>query len=1130
MISADSHVVRIVIDGGRMYEAMERPKGNGLQAQLLTLPARFLLLKSKIPACVRGPIFHRICWGILFAAIGVQSVKGSTPEQVPRRSRVIRMPMVDGTDIRFARFYTIEGPSKSNAGPFAQDDQGFIWFGTPYGLNRFDGYTFKVFVHDPANPKSISSSYVNSLFKDRNGTLWVGCDQYLNKFDSETQTFTRYPVPYVVQISQDTHGTLWLSTPTGLYALNPSNGRIQRYFHDPGDLSSLESNDIKSSGEDREGRFWVGTSEGLDLFDRSSGKVKLHIPIYEASHPLSFYEDRFGVFWIYHVSGNPLAVFDRKTNTLTQFSFEQEPSDRAKLTGITGMLEDHNGDLWLATNGAGLLKFDREHRRFIRYRHRPDDPESLAQDSVHSIFQDREGIIWASLGGFGLTRFTTRRLPFKRYRHEFGNPADQDEPFVGAIFEDSHGIVWIGTHDALHRIDRNTRQYREFYLTGRGRGTDAITICQDRSGYLWVGTYGHGLFQFDPRTSRYRNFKHDPRNPLSLSNDIVPRVFVDHTGTLWAATDDGLDRFNSATNSFTTYRVRQQSVHPHYLDIAEDHEGRLWLGTESSGLLRFDPRTGQFKVFQSDIDRPGTLSDNRVNSVHFDHSGTMWVGTQEGLDRFDSTTGRFHAFSQRNGLPGNAVACILEDGSGNLWMSTDNGVAQFDPQNGSVQSYSTADGLPGPDLTGWGTCFESASGEMFFGGFSGATAFFPKDVRDSQYVPPISLTDFRLFGTEVDPGPKSPLHKAINYTNAITLSHKQNIFSLGFSALSYLNPTTNRYRYMLEGLDRNWNEVGSDRRFATYTTLPAGNYIFRVEGATSRGRWDEPGAILHIQILPAWWDTSWFRIVWGAALLLLATAIYMYRNGLRKEENARIEKLRQAQTDLDRTSRVITMGELAASLAHEIKQPIGAAVTNAEVCIRLLGRDQPNLPEARDAAVEMVKDARRAADIIEHVRSLYRKGSSAQEILDVNEVIREMAAMLQKEANRHSVRINADLTDSPANVMADRVQLRQALMNLMLNGIEAIQDITGELCIKSQLDEGGNVLVSVSDTGVGLPNGTADQIFNAFFTTKPHGTGLGLAITRSIVESHGGRIWASANSGPGATLQFTLPIVEGSRR
>jgi signal transduction histidine kinase len=223
---------------------------------------------------------------------------------------------------------------------------------------------------------------------------------------------------------------------------------------------------------------------------------------------------------------------------------------------------------------------------------------------------------------------------------------------------------------------------------------------------------------------------------------------------------------------------------------------------------------------------------------------------------------------------------------------------------------------------------------------------------------------------------------------------------------------------------------------------------------------------------------------------------------------------------------VSTLGELTASLAHEIKQPIGAVVTNAEACLRLLDRDQPDLPEAREAALEMAKDSRRAADIIEHVRSLYRKDSSYQEMVDVNEVIREMVVMLQREANRHSVTTRTDLSEELPKVMADRVQLQQVLMNLMLNGMEAMEDTAGEVSIKSQLGEGKQVLISVTDTGVGLPDGSVDQIFSAFFTTKSQGTGLGLAITRSIVESHGGRIWATANSGPGATFQFTLPIRE----
>jgi PAS domain S-box-containing protein len=263
-------------------------------------------------------------------------------------------------------------------------------------------------------------------------------------------------------------------------------------------------------------------------------------------------------------------------------------------------------------------------------------------------------------------------------------------------------------------------------------------------------------------------------------------------------------------------------------------------------------------------------------------------------------------------------------------------------------------------------------------------------------------------------------------------------------------------------------------------------------------------------------------VLGAAGELLQFVGVVMDVTESRRAEEER-ERLRRAQADLAHINRVSTMGELTASLAHEIKQPIGAAVTNAEACLRLLDREQPDILEAREAAFEMVKDARRAADIIDRVRLLYQKGSSQLDEVDVNEVIEEMVIMLQNEANRNSITVRTDFTRSLPKITADRVQLQQVLMNLMLNSIEAMRGSSGELGIRSQLGEDGQLLVSVTDTGVGLPSENAEQIFNPFFTTKSQGTGLGLSITRSIVEAHGGHIWASANPGRGTTFHFTLP-------
>jgi PAS domain S-box-containing protein len=1031
-----------------------------------------------------------------------------------------------------------------------------------------------------------------------------------------------------------------LATPNGLYSLDPATGTVRQYSQNPNDPSSLSNDHVKSTGEDKERRFWVATIGYLDEFDRKAGKVTRHIPIPGAPAGFGFYEDRFGTFWIFHDLPNALSVFDRKTNTLTNYSLHELEPPTTALTVIMAMTEDRNGSLWLATHGAGLLEFDRAHRTFIRYRNNPADPNSLVQNSVENLFADREGSLWAGLGRMGVTHFATKPLPFNRIPYLTSSEGTVD-PFVGAIYQDHQGILWIGTPEALNRIDRKTGHHTPYRRTaGLAASTDVIAIREDRSGNLWAGTYNHGLLRLDRRTGKFRTYLHNPADPYSLSNDIVTRLLVDHNGTFWVATNDGLNRFNEATGRFTVYKLDSQGRTASYLEMVEDRKGALWLGTDSSGLERFDPATGQFTKFEPDINRPGTLSDTRVNSVYFDRSGRMWVGTQNGLDSFDSKTGVFTVYTRRDGLPGNAVGCILEDDHGNLWMSTNNGIARFDPQSTAVKSYSTAEGLPGPDLTGWGACFKNRSGEMFFGGFSGATVFHPDAVVDTSYTPPVVLTEFRLSGSPVDIGGGSPLSKSISYMTRLTLSHEQRIFSLAFSALSYFSPGTNRYRYKLEGLDDTWHEVGSDERLATYTTLPTGLYTFRVQGATSRGDWSAPGLELRIEILPPWWSTWWFRALCAAAFLGVLWVLYQARTqrlrrqerklrdvietiptfawtalpdgsvdfvnrhwqeytGLSNERTAgsgwqeaahsedlvrNVEKWRaalatgeafedelryrraadgqyrwflsravplrdhrgkilkwygtstdiedrkraehereQLRADLAHVNRVSMMGELAASLSHELKQPIAAAIMNANTCIRWLKRDEPDVDEALEATSRIAKDGARATEIIDRLRSLYKKAPPQRELVDVNEIVREMLVMLRSEANQYSISTRTELAPDLPKITADRVQLQQVFMNLILNAIEAMKDTAGELTIKTELSQGGQLLISVSDTGAGLPDENTDQIFKAFFTTKPQGTGMGLAISRSIVESHGGRLWASANNERGATFQLTLP-------
>jgi len=928
----------------------------------------------------------------LFLILGIAAASAQSPSiyrrninrSVPQAqvdTRIIRLPVMDGQDIRFKRLPATGGLSQTRAEKIVQDDQGFLWFGTQYGLDRYDGYEFKVFAHDPSNPDSLSGVYVYSLFKDRSGTLWVGTDQFLDKFDRATETFSHYHLdarnPKVIDIIEDSAGILWLSTPIGLYRLDPRTGGITGYHHDQNDPASLSSSDVKSAGEDRRGSFWVANGEGLDNFDRATGKVTLHIPLRVSMREFSFHEDRHGVFWIIYATGNGLAVFDRKTNRLTRYSFYKHEPTGGTLTGVLALLEDRDGTMWFATMGAGLLRLDRDRDMFIRYRHDPGNPESLAEDRVIGLCEDLQGNIWVGLHGMVPTLFPKRSATFESIRLDPANPNGLGENLVDAIYEDRVGTLWIGADGGLSRIDRKSGQRSFYQPTGRGVATDVLTILEDHTGKLWLGTLGHGLVRLDLQSGKFKTYRHDLSDPYSLSNDTVMRVFIDHTGTMWLATWDGLDRFDPLTERFTTYKRDPLTINESYGTIAEDKDGMLWL---SPRLVRFDPSTSQFKVFSHDPQNRSTLSSNTVYSVLVDRSGTIWVGTQDGLDAFNPKTETFRTYYEQDGLGGNAVSCILEDRRGDLWTSTNKGLSEFNPRTKTFKNYSTADGLPGDDLTGWGACFRSPTGEMYFGGYGGATAFNPDRVSDETYVPPVVFTDFRLKGSAVKIGERSPLRASITATRGIKLSHDQNMFSIEFAALSFLSPGTNRYRYKLEGFDSEWHEVRSEQRVVSYTTLPARVYELQVQGAASRGPWSEPGARLQIEILPAWWSTWWFRIACGAFIVLIAFAAYSYR----MREMAR-------RFDLMLEERINERTRIARDLHDTLLQNFHGLILQFHAASNLMLRRPDEAKRSLDDAISETKKAvRESRKAIQDLRSEpIAKGNLAEFLMSTS---RELAS------------------------------------------------------------------------------------------------------------------------------------------
>ena len=1021
----------------------------------------------------------------------------------------VTLPIVEGDDIHFNHLPVTDGPSQTRVSQIVQGDLGFIWFGTQQGLNRYDGYKFKVFTHDPTDPSSLGGAFIYSLFKDRSGGLWVGTDQSLDRFEPATESFTHLHLdqrnPIVVQIRQDSTGILWMATANGLYRFDPANQSVGHFRHEPGNPLSLSSNDIQSTGEDRHGRFWVLTGAGLDEFDRTSGHVIKHVQMPEAlpSGPAcnpscrSFHVDRFGVFWIIHVSGNVLSVFDPDTNRLTRYHFYQHrPSDSA-ITGISALLEDHNGTMWFGTTGAGLLKFDRDRKRFIRYTRHLQNPDSLGEKRVISLFEDREQNIWTGFNAKVPDHFANSGPKFESFSPSDADPNGPGENLVSAIYEDKQNSLWMGAGGVLYRVNRKTRQYTRYYPAGSGVRAEVLTIGEDRFGNLWVGTWGYGLSRLDRATGEFRTYRHNPADPSSLSNDNVTRIFIDHAGAMWVSTFDGLNRFDQQTGRFTIYKRDRDKIEPYY-SISEDTRGYLWIGG-LSGITRFLPSTGQFRTFQHKVGQSSSLSDNTVDSSLLDRSGTLWIGTQDGLNKMDPQTESLSAYYVKDGLPGNAVSCILADDRNDLWMSTNRGLSKFDTQKQNFQNYSSADGLPGDDLTGWDACFRSSSGELFFGGFAGGIAFHPDQISENAYVPRIILTDFKLASGTVKIGTGSPLRESITEAKDLTLTHSQHYFSIEFSALSFRSPATNRYRYKMERLDSAWHEVGSQQRVVNYDSLPAGVYEFRVQGATSRGQWSEPGVALSIEILPPWWATTWFRLVIGAIVLVVLVSLYKVRmQQLASEYNVRLEE------------RINERTRIARDLHDTLLQSLHGLMFQFQAVRNILPRSPEKAMQTLDAAISRTeKTIADSRDAIHDLRSQeVAEGDLVQFLEASGEELASAEDIKQKSPTFRVIVEGEPRKLSP--VLEDEV--RRIALELLRNAFRHAESGQIEAEIRYDTDQ---LRLRLRDDGKGIDPRILEQ------TGRPGHWGL--SGVRERTQRIGSMLKFWSQSGMGTEVELTVP-------
>ncbi len=809
---------------------------------------------------------------------------------------------VCGQQMRFDHLSVKQGLSQGNVWDIHQDSLGFIWIATEDGLNLFDGYNFTVFRNNPADSLSISNNNIDDITEDKHGNLWVGTQDGLNYYDRKANKFIRYkndPTDLqsisdhdVGQVYIDSKHQLWVGTNNGLNLYNPASKMFKRFLHDPEIKNSLPNNTIDAILEDSNHQLWVGTAlAGLCMLNSDSTTFNQfsHNPAdptsVSSNRIVSLFEDSEKNLWIGTFDGG-LNKMNRDARTFTRYMCNPDDPTTLGNNYVYSITESKEGDLWVATDGA-LNKMDKKAGTFTRIKQIQGDENSLSSNIIVSVFFDHQDRLLVGTRFGGVNVYDKGKYSFEHYKYNSYETHCLNNNNITAFAEDQDGSFWIGTDGGgLNYYNRATKKFSNYY--GLTTNNKILAVEKDPKGGLWLGMWAGGVNYFDPKTKKIKRYINNAANPNSLGEDNIFDILVDHTGVIWFATfRSGLDRYNPKTDDFTHFR-NDPSNHNSLVDAViiklwEDSFGKIWITTEQQGIDEFDPATGKFTHYKGGT-AEGELSGSSVFALYEDSKKRIWVGTSgAGLNVFNRETKKFTAYRQKDGLPNDGIMGILEDQQGNIWVSTNKGISRFNPETKVFKNFTESDGLQGDQFNRWS--YEKLStGELLFGGTNGFNLFDPQNIKGNTHKPPVYITDFKLFNKLVTIGENEVLKQNILHTNQVELDYSQNVFSFEFTALNYRQSEKNRYRYIMEGFQKEWIEAGSERK-ASYTNLSPGEYTFRVSACNNDGLWNEHGAAIKITIVPPFWRTWWADTL---GVIFLASCVFglirFYKNKTKRQE------------------------------------------------------------------------------------------------------------------------------------------------------------------------------------------------------------------------------------------------------
>ncbi len=1057
---------------------------------------------------------------------------------------------------------TYQGLSNSVINAIVQDNNGFMWFATEDGLNRYDGYKFTVFRHDTHDPNTISDNFISDLYKQ------PGSNQ------------------------------LWIATNNGLNLYDYDKDRFIHFTHNDHNTFSINNNLVSKITKSNDGNLWIGTNGGgVSYFNLKSAHFThiMNVPGCDAhfndGRISALLEDSYGILWI-GTQDAGLYAYDIRRNQVFCYKQGQQRTNSIPSNIINVIFEDRNHNLWIGTNG-GLSLFEKNTKKFITFVHHSNDPSSLSSNIVRNIIQDKEGVIWVGTQTGGISKFRLNAAMIENPdRAIFQNIYESDDETglsystVQVLYQDKDNNIWIGTYKGgINFISGTPDQFLTIDQSKNNKPGLSYHklwgICDDNQGNIWIGTDGGGINEYNPSSGKIRVFKHSDKNPRSLSDNAVLSALKDKEGNLWFGTYiGGLNRYDPKTGGFTHYEnIPDDSTSLPNNDVRviyEDAQHKIWVGTNGGGLSLFSIknhtfnnsimrkwgltvasvramiqdkagnywigtyRTGVYYIkrltseithFLHNSNDTCSLGNNTVFSIIQDHIGRIWIGTYGGgLSLYDPSHNSFKNYGENNGLANDNIKALLEDKSGNIWLSTIKGISCFSLQKKYFINYDIQDGLPAGEFADGSALF--SGGIMYFGNMYGLCYFAPERVRKTVLYPIVHIVDFQLFNKSVnirsDQFPDSPLSRNIINTREITLNYKQSFFTLVFSALNYQTPDKIQYAYMMQGLDNTWNYTGNER-IATYRNLKPGRYVFMVKATNIPKDWGSAYTSLVINVLPPFWETWWAYLIYFVFLLGIIFRIYKYyqQKSLLKQ-NLLFEKItRQKESQLNQEKlRFFT------NITHEFRSPLTLIIGPLE---DLLSESKLTAPIVRKLML-IHRNSNQLLNLIDKLLE-FRKVEAGEMKL---RIIRGNIASLLNEVYysfnplfaHKNIEFVIETCAGEVDLWYDPEKIVIILNNLLSNAYKYTHE-GGKVSLELTCGiANGNevVMIKVRDTGVGISEDHKQNIFDQYYrieeVKEAQGYGIGLALTKNLVLLLKGDISVESELSKGSC--FTVTLLRGN--